>query len=122
MKWLLNLIRLIIAWLFGPRPVTNLRVTFVTQTANLTWTDPAAPLTAVEVAMHVQGATDFTVLDTVAPGVQKLSVPSLADGDYTFRVVVINGKARSAGVTVTGTVSTPDQVPGDVTGMAVAFS
>lgn len=94
----------------------------MTQTATLSWTDPSAPLTAVEVAMHVQGATDFTVLQTLAPGVQKATIPDLADGDYTFRVVVINGKARSAGVAVTGTVSTPDQVPGDVTGLAVAFS
>ena len=94
----------------------------MSKTATLTWTDPPAPLTGLEVAFHVAGAPSFTVLSTVAPGVQTATIPDLVDGDYTFRVVVLNKSARSAGVTVTGTVVTPDAVPGDVSGLAVTFA
>lgn len=92
------------------------------QTATLTWVDPAPPVTGLEVSMQVQGASAFTVLQTVAPGVQKATIPDLADGTYVFRVVALNNSARSAGVTTSGTAKTPDAVPADVTSLAVTFS
>ena len=89
------------------------------QNANLTWTDPAGPLTGVEIAMRVTGAPSFTVLNTVAKGVQKFTQVDLVDGSYDFRAVALNGAKRSAGVIVTGSVVS---TPGDVSTLAVNFT
>lgn len=94
------------------------------KSVKLTWTDPAAPLTGVELAMRVAGAPDFTVLSTVAPGVQTLDVPDLADGAYEFRAVALNLDKRSSGVTTTATVATPVATPSpsDVTNFTATVS
>lgn len=93
----------------------------MTQTAKITWVDPTTKFTGVEVAMRVSGATDFTVLATIAPGVQTDTVPDLADGTYDFRVTAMNGSLRAPGVVVSGTVST-EVAPDNVTGVTVTFS
>lgn len=89
--------------------------------AVLTWKDPTSTITAIEIAMQVQGAPDFTVLNTVVPGVQTLSVPDLVDGVYTFRAVAVNGAKRSKGVTAMATVDTT-VAPDDVTELAVTLT
>lgn len=89
------------------------------QNAILTWSDPSGPLTGVEIAVKVSGAPDFTPVSVVSPGVQTLTIPDLVDGDYEFRAVCINGSKRSSGRTVTGKV---ESAPGEVSGLAVAFS
>lgn len=92
----------------------------MTQTATITWKD-SSPITAVEIAMQVQGAPDFTVINSVAPGVQTLSVPDLVDGVYTFRAVAVNGNKRSKGVTTMATVDTT-VAPDDVTELSVTLA
>lgn len=93
----------------------------MSKTAVLTWTDPTTKFTGVEVAMRVAGAADFTVLATIAPGVQTDTVPDLADGTYEFRVTALNGTLRAAGVTASATVVT-DVAPADVTNLTVTVS
>lgn len=93
----------------------------MSKTANLAWTDPAAPLTGIEVAYKKAADADFVVFATLAPGVQADSIPNLADGDYDFKVTVLNGTARSTGQVVSGTI-TSDAVPGEVSGLTVSFS
>lgn len=88
------------------------------QNAKLVWVDPTSVITGIEVSMRVSGAPSFTVVNTVAKGIQTLTVPDLVDGTYDFRVVAVNGSKRSAGAVVTGKVETP---PGDVTGLVVTF-
>lgn len=89
------------------------------QNAKLTWTDPTGPLTGIEIAMRVTGAPSFTILNTVAKGVQTFTQVDLADGSYDFRAVALNGSKRSAGVIISGSVVSP---PGDVSGFAVTFT
>lgn len=68
--------------------------------------------------MRIAGAPNFTVLSTIAKGVQKLEVPDLVDGTYEVRAVVVNGSKRSKGVVKSGKV---ESVPGDVSEFSVAF-
>ena len=87
--------------------------------AVLTWVDPTGPLTGVEVAMRVQNAPEFTVINTVAKGVQRLVVPDLVEGTYEFRAVALNGDKRSEDRTTSGTIEFA--TPGAVTDLAVSF-
>lgn len=91
--------------------------------ATLTWADPPAPFTAIELAIRVQGAPAFSVAGTVGPGVQSFPISGLADGDYDFRAVAVNGSARSSGQVVSASVVTAppvDATPADVTGFSVS--
>lgn len=88
-------------------------------TATLTWVDPTTPISGVEIAMRVQGAPTFTVLETVAAGAQRAVVPDLVDGTYEFRAIAVNGSKRAGGVTRLATVET---TPADVGNFAINLS
>lgn len=93
------------------------------QTATLVWTDPTqSALLSIEVAMKVAGAPDFTVLGSVAPGAQTDTIPDLADGAYSVRVVAVYKTGRSPGITADFTVATPVTTFADATGLAVTLA
>lgn len=81
------------------------------QTARVTWKDPASKITAVDVALKVEGAPGFTLIDTVDPGVQEAIIPDLADGTYEVAVQTRNGNKQGPVVAKSFAVQlTPDGV------------
>ena len=112
--------------LFGN--VKHLRISIMSKTASLAWTNPTLKYTGVEVAMRVAGAPSFTVLAVVSPGVTSHAIPALDDGDYEFQVTALNGALRAPNPPViAGSVVTPppapvEVAPDNVTGLTVTFA
>ncbi len=97
----------------------------------LTWKDPTVreddtPLAAeeiarIEVSMKVGGSPDFTLLTTVAAGVQSFMQTDLPPGDYEFAFVAVDRQVppkSSAPTTIVVNIPTPLAAPGAVTDVA----
>lgn len=102
-RWLLNLVCRVVEC--PVRDINNLELDM--RTATMTWVDPVTPFDMVEFAVKVAGADKFTGVGEAGPGVQKLVIPDLVDGDYEFRAVVRKGTRRTNGVVVPVSIVTP---------------
>lgn len=100
-----------------PAPITHLEIDM--QSAKITWKDPSSKITAVIVALKVDGAPAFTEIARVNPGVQQATIPDLADGGYTVSVQTVNGAKLGPAVTKAFAVQL---TPGGVTELNVALS
>lgn len=132
--------RLILRWLWwflywlgrrttaAPGPVTNPNAKVMPMNVQLTWKDPTVreddtPLAAeeiarIEVSLKVGGAPDFTLLTTVAAGVQTFMQTDLPPGDYEFSFVAVDRQVppKSSTPTVFAVnIPTPLAAPGAVT-------
>jgi hypothetical protein len=95
----------------------------------LNWKDPAtredgstisaAEIDRVDIAIRVDGAPDFTPIDSVPAGVQTALVTDLPPGDYEFTVTVVDTQVppRSSAVAVVSVTipAPPLAAPGSVT-------
>lgn len=101
---------------------------------NLSWKDPTtradgSPLAPEEiqhiaVLLAVGGETEFTLLNTVLPGVQAFTQTDLPPGTYQFKLVAVDNQRvpqSSAGVVVEVVIEEPlKPAPGEVTDVIVS--